>query len=153
MASFFSKLPLEIRNQIYGELLVSKEESIAIQGRCPTKEELQSRKDNSRKPFSSPDLFFRDTMRNFKEKPISLSAAFGYTTNDQPGQMWKCDPTILQVCKQTNHEASTVFYSANRFRYDFCKPCTHEPDDQYCEADFLDRMDVVPHLDRIRNVS
>ena len=83
MASFFSKLPLEIRNQIYGELLVSKQASIAIQGRCPTQEELQSRKDRPRKPFSSLGLLFRHRMRDYKG-PLRHWLAFADTTENQP---------------------------------------------------------------------
>ena len=148
MASFFRKLPLEIRNQIYGELLVSKEQSIAIQGKCPITEELASRKQSFRKAFHSPHLFYG----------LLIKTAYPYhclptAVNNEPCPTWKIDPAILQVCKQTNHEASTIFYSANRFLYDFCKPCTHGPFEQQCEADFLDRTDVIPHLHRIKHVS
>lgn len=87
----FLKLPGEVRNMIYLELLASQHWDIRITGEKTPK--------GSWVPSD-------DTRRT----PVSL-----YTPDKKHRQRPSLNTNILSVCRQINVEASTIFYSCNRF--------------------------------------
>ena len=100
---FFTKLPLETRNQVYEELLLGKDATIIVSF-CVPKFLIAQENDNDLLQLRSES----------HDKGVA------------PHQLY---PNILRTCKQAFPEASTTLYEKNVFRYSPVRDYRYEPQD------------------------